>query len=146
MITEETRILQARAGGIPEEMKQARRWVCWAAVPKTRRDGTVQFTKEPRRADEPSRKASSTDPSTWSDFTTAMAAVQDGKATGIGFVLGDGWAGIDIDNSIAGDPPSVTASPKTEDWARLRMVSGSSAVPLASAAATMRSKRLLAMP
>jgi primase-polymerase (primpol)-like protein len=38
-----------------------------------------------------------------------MAAVQDGKATGIGFVLGDGWAGIDIDNSITRDPPRVTA-------------------------------------
>ena len=109
MITEETRILQARASGIPAEMKQARRWVCWAAVPKPRKDGTVQLTKEPRRADQPSRKASSTDPSTWSDFDTALAAVQDGMTTGIGFVLGDGWAGIDIDNAIAGDPPSVTA-------------------------------------
>ena len=109
MLAEGSRILRVRSSGIPEEMKQAQRWVCWAAVPKTRKDGTVQLTKEPRRADEPSRKASSTDPSTWSDFTTAMAAVQDGKATGIGFVLGDGWAGIDFDNAIAGDPPSVTA-------------------------------------
>jgi len=82
MITEETRILQARASGIPEEMKHARRWVCWAAVPKTRRDGTVQLTKEPRRADQPSRKASSTDSSTWAEFDAAMAAVQESRVAG----------------------------------------------------------------
>ena len=82
MITEETRILRAKASGIPEEMKQARRWVCWAAVPKTRKDGTVQFTKEPRRASQPARKASSTDSSAWSDFDTALAAVQDGRVAG----------------------------------------------------------------
>lgn len=81
MITEETRILRAKASGIPEEMKQARRWVFWAAVPKTRKDGTVQFTKEPRQASQPARKASSTDSSAWS-FATAMAAVQDGRVAG----------------------------------------------------------------
>jgi len=82
MLVEGSRILRVRPSGIPAEMKQARRWVCWAAVPKTRRDGTLQFTKVPRRADQPSREASSTDPSNWSDFDTALAAVQDGRVAG----------------------------------------------------------------
>ena len=82
MLVEGSRILRVRPSGIPAEMKQARRWVCWTAVPKTRKDGTVQFTKEPRRADEPSRKASSTDASTWSEFDTAMAAVLESRVAG----------------------------------------------------------------
>jgi hypothetical protein len=42
-------------------------------------------------------RASSTDPATWSAFETAQAAVADGKADGFGFVLGGGYAGVDLD-------------------------------------------------
>lgn len=79
MLVEGSRILRVRPSGIPEEMKQARRWVCWTAVPKTRKDGTVQLTKEPRRADQPARKTSSTDLSTWAEIDAAMAAVLESR-------------------------------------------------------------------
>ena len=41
-------------------------------------------------AERSSTRASSMDAATWADFDTAQAAVEDGKADGVGFVLGDG--------------------------------------------------------
>jgi putative DNA primase/helicase len=108
MLTDEKKILRVKAGLIPEEMKQAPRWVCWAAVEKVRNDGTRHFTKEPRQARDPSRKASSTNPATWSDFQAAMAAYEAGTASGIGFVLGDGWAGVDLDDVLNAEGNGVT--------------------------------------
>jgi primase-polymerase (primpol)-like protein len=43
------------------------------------------------------RQASSTDPSTWGSFDGAIAAYLAGLCDGIGFMLGDGWIGFDID-------------------------------------------------
>ena len=54
-------------------------------------------TKVPYQAECPSTRASSTDATTWSEFDTAHAAVEDGKADGVGFVLGDGYVGVDLD-------------------------------------------------
>ena len=50
-------------------------------------DPTVNATKPPHRADDPSAKASSSDPSTWSSYAAAVATVKAGKADGIGYVL-----------------------------------------------------------
>jgi putative DNA primase/helicase len=69
-------------------MREERRWVVWM---REVRHG--QPTKVPYQAECPSARASSTDPTTWSDFDTALAAVEDGKADEVGFVLGDGYAG-----------------------------------------------------
>ena len=51
-------------------------------------------------AAEPQRHASTKDPSTWSDYATALAAVQAGHADGISYILTeqDSFAAIDIDN------------------------------------------------
>ena len=73
-------------------MREARRWVIWNLEA---RHGHP--TKVPYQAECPSTRASSTDPTTWSDFDTAHAAVEDGKADGVGFVLGDGYVGVDLD-------------------------------------------------
>jgi putative DNA primase/helicase len=100
MLTDLSQLIQLIPKHIPDEMKQARRWMCFKLVPKTRRDGTTEFSKEPRQGENPSRKASSTNPNTWCDFETALATMQSGEVDGLGFALGDGWAGIDIDNSI----------------------------------------------
>ena len=54
-------------------------------------------TKVPYRADAPTQRASVTDGSSWGTFAAAYATVEDGRADGIGFVLGDGVAGVDID-------------------------------------------------
>lgn len=72
---------------IPEELKTIPRWVCCTAdkLPICPRNGDA---------------ASSTDPGTWSDYATAAGAVTRLGCRGIGFVLGDGIAGIDIDHCI----------------------------------------------
>jgi putative DNA primase/helicase len=73
-------------------MREERRWVVWKL--ETRHG---QPTKVPYQAARPSTRASSTDPTTWSDFQTALVTVEDGKVDGCGFVLGGGYAGVDLD-------------------------------------------------
>jgi putative DNA primase/helicase len=103
MITDVRQISRVNPEGIPQAMKEVRRWCCWAAVPKQKADGTVEYTKEPRRGHAPDKRASSTDATTWCDFETAYAHVLTGEMSGVGFVLGDGWAGIDLDDAFLGD-------------------------------------------
>ena len=61
-----------------------------------------------RRCD-PQRHASTKDPSTWSDYATALAAVQAGKADGISYVLteADPFAAIDLDHCRHPDTRSI---------------------------------------
>jgi hypothetical protein len=75
---------------------ERRQWAVWRW---TRRDnGTWQ--KPPFIATQPQRHASTKDSSTWSDYATALAAVQAGHADGISYILTeqDPFAAIDIDN------------------------------------------------
>ena len=67
----------------------------WVGARLEQRDG--RDTKIPYAAVDPSRKASSTDPSTWTTFNVARRAVEIGWFPLIGFVLGDGYVGIDLD-------------------------------------------------
>jgi len=76
----------------PADLQAAPRWV--GARLETR-DGRI--TKVPYIAGDPDRRASSTDPSTWCDFATARAAIETGRLPLVGFVLGDGFVGIDLD-------------------------------------------------
>jgi hypothetical protein len=59
-----------------------------------------KWQKPPFMATQPQRHASTSDPSTWTDYTTALTAVQAGHADGISYVLteNDPFAAIDIDN------------------------------------------------
>lgn len=89
---------------VPAEMKAARRWVC--------RIGKIPINPNTLRG------ANSTDAATWGSYDEAYAAI--GKAAscgnltgdvdGIGFVLGDGWAGIDLDT--VRDPETGIAAPE----------------------------------
>ncbi len=81
--------------GIPAAMKAERRWVTWRYE---RRKET--WTKVPVAR---GRSASSTDPSTWMTFDEAAAEYRAGGRSGIGFVLGDGWAGVDVDKCLTPD-------------------------------------------
>jgi len=80
---------------VPAELQALDRWVCWQ---RESRDG--KGTKVPYRAARPHERASSTDPSTWGPFDMAVAVAETGKAAGLGFVLGDGLVGIDLDNVL----------------------------------------------
>lgn len=72
---------------IPEELKAHPRWVCCT-------DNKLPIDPKTGRA------ADSTDPGTWADYSTAAAAVSPLGCRGVGFVLGDGFSGIDIDHCI----------------------------------------------
>jgi hypothetical protein len=56
--------------------------------------------KPPFMATQPERHASTKDPSTWTDFGTALTAVQAGRADGISYILteADPFAAIDLDH------------------------------------------------
>ena len=81
---------------IPESMKQTRRWVCWAGK-------KVPINPQKLTGADVSNAA------TWGDFSQALSAIGKkctvGKAQdtvgGIGFVLGGGWVGIDLDGGEA---------------------------------------------
>lgn len=71
---------------IPEELKALKQWVC-----------THEDSKIPMKAFE-NEAASSTNPETWSEFSTALEAVESGNYDYCGFVFNDnGLVGIDID-------------------------------------------------
>jgi putative DNA primase/helicase len=112
MLTASSTILPVDARGIPPSLIELSRWVCWQAVPKQRNDGTTELTKQPRRPDRPSAPASSTDAATWGTFDQALTAYEADHASGIGFVLGDGIMGIDLD--AVRDPDTGTLEPAAQ--------------------------------
>lgn len=84
--------LAVKVKGIPDALKADRRWVLWRYVLKGERWSKLPF----QILDSP---AKSNDPSTWTTFDHALNAyLCPGRFDGLGFVLGDGWAGIDLDH------------------------------------------------
>jgi hypothetical protein len=71
----------------------------WAVWRWTQRDNG-SWQKPPFMAAEPQRHASTKDPSTWSDYATALATVQAGHADGISYILtaADPFGAIDLDH------------------------------------------------
>ena len=64
-----------------------------------------KWSKVPKRID--GYNAKSTDPETWTSFEAVREAYDRGGFDGIGFALGDGFVGIDLDD--ARDPESGAA-------------------------------------
>ena len=71
-------------------------WCVWRWTQKA--DGSWQ--KPPFVALQPDRHASTTNPDTWTDYSTALATVQAGRADGISYVLtkDDPFGAIDLDH------------------------------------------------
>ncbi|MGD0951044.1 MAG: hypothetical protein ABR985_01390 [Methanotrichaceae archaeon] len=90
---------------IPSDMKQAAQWVLWRYED---RDG--KRTKVPYQPN--GTKASSTDKSTWNSFEVVKATYEQGSFDGVGFVLGNGFAGVDFDHCR--DP----ATSEIDAWAK----------------------------
>lgn len=84
---------------IPEELRLLPQWICW----RYEDIGAAKPTKVPYDA-KTGRLASVSDPATWSDFQTAVDAIQKGNYSGIGFVFSfsDPFTFIDLD-----DPSSL---------------------------------------
>jgi len=80
---------------IPVEMKNQARWLVWDLEPG--KDG--KETKVPRCA-KTGQKAYVTNPEDWCSFEEAVRAYQEHGYTGIGFALGDGFAGVDLDGCV----------------------------------------------
>ncbi len=76
---------------LPTELAKLGRWLLWRPL---RRGANT--TKVPVQVD--GRPASSTDPGTWTDLETALAALPGvQEAAGPGIALGDGLVGLDLD-------------------------------------------------
>ncbi len=72
---------------IPDELKRVKQWVCW--------DGT-KLPKNPYTGG----NAQSNNPETWSDYETALKAVDKYHFGGIGFMFAPPYFGIDLDHCI----------------------------------------------
>lgn len=79
---------------IPQEMKDLQRWVLWK---KSLKEGKT--TKIPINA-KSGYGAKSNDSSTWVKFEEALSKVEYYNCDGIGFMLGNGYVGVDIDHQI----------------------------------------------
>lgn len=80
---------------IPSELAERRQWVVWRFE---ERDG--KRTKVPMQPGTPARRASSTDPATWSDHAAAVHAAQHGDGIGYVFSVDDPFAGVDLDHCV----------------------------------------------
>jgi hypothetical protein len=79
-----------------------------------------KWQKPPFQARQPDRHASTTDPSTWSDYSTALATVQAGHADGISYILtgDDPFGAIDLDHC------RCTVTNSIDAWAQNFMQAG----------------------
>lgn len=77
---------------VPNELKLLKRWVCFKIE---ERDGEVgKFPINPING----KYARSNDCMTWANFNIALLGCVKYKCNGIGFMLGDGIFGVDLDN------------------------------------------------
>lgn len=84
---------------IPAELIQRRQWVCWRYEVRDGKPTKVPCMPNGNRAD-------STNPGTWSTFDQAVAGFAgDEQMAGIGYVFAadDPYAGVDLDDCMAGD-------------------------------------------
>jgi AAA domain len=91
-------------------------WAVWRWT--QRPDGSWQ--KPPFMATQPDRHASTTDPSTWSDYETALAVVQAGRADGLSYIStpDDLFGAIDLDHCRCLETHSI------DIWAQLFLERG----------------------
>lgn len=75
---------------IPDELKKEKRWCLYRIIPREGKN-----TKLPIMPN--SKPAKSNDKSTWHSYEECMKALSRNIGDGLGFFLGDGYIGIDID-------------------------------------------------
>lgn len=102
---------------IPVDLTRRKQWVCHRFPNK------MPLCPVPQRGKLAPAKAD--DSSTWGYFNEAVRAVKEYGATGIGFELGDGIAGVDIDHCIEDGELSSLAKEIIDDLASYTEVSPS---------------------
>lgn len=105
-----TEDLHNKYSKVPIELKQMRRWVCYR-VEKTE-DG--KLTKRPYNGLS-GQLARVNDSLTWTTFDLAVSGCIKFRMNGLGFILGDGIFGIDLDNhpDVNGEYPMTDEEFKT---------------------------------
>lgn len=107
--------IEEKYKNVPNELKNAKRWCLFALKDKKNNDGVVKKTKIPYNP-MTGKPAKSNDKNTWSSFKIACLGYEKYKEVdyynretetfekipvgGLGFMLGDGYFGVDIDNQI----------------------------------------------
>jgi putative DNA primase/helicase len=87
--------MKPRYHEIPEELRSLSNWVIWKLEKRANKSGVVRETKIPYNA-RSEKHAKSNDPSTWSGFGDAAAALKRGY-NGLGFCLTPPYVGVDLD-------------------------------------------------
>lgn len=82
--------LPVNVEGIPTVLRQERRWTVWRYEWEQKEKRAGRWTKRPQ--------AKTNEPATWLTFEQALSRYRGGGWDGIGFVLGDGYAGADLDH------------------------------------------------
>lgn len=100
-------ILQPVWDAIPSELKAETRWILWQARSKPNSD---KLDKVP--IDKQGYKVNANDSTHWLSLEQAQSLYEQGKTSGVGFVLGDSYAGIDIDDCI---DKSGNITPEAQD-------------------------------
>jgi hypothetical protein len=98
-------VLPLHVEAIPGEMAAEWRWVAWRFEMRGSKPTKVPISPHT------GRHASSTEPADRGTLDDALARMECDRLAGIGFVLGDGWAGVDQDHCV--DPATRTLM----DWA-----------------------------
>jgi hypothetical protein len=95
---------------IPIEMTERNRWVVWKLTPITDAKGKTRLTKCPYAPKDISAGTIDVyEPKNWSSYKDALASKDANKMSGVGYVLGDGLVGIDLDGCIQDGTLSFTA-------------------------------------
>src|SRR5262249_28653369 len=83
----------------PKELTALKQWVCWRLDPDPKGGKDKKIPYCPHNG----KRASPTNPETWTDCATALYAKDKYLYTGIGFVFvkDGGIVGVDIDNCVA---------------------------------------------
>ncbi len=93
---------------IPQELQNLRQWVCWRleADKRTNRDAKVPYSPIT------TRRASPSNPETWSNLDEALACAEKYLYSGIGFMFTAecGIIGIDIDHCLTDGQPNDIAA------------------------------------
>jgi hypothetical protein len=90
-------------GIFPETLRGKPRWVHWKYEERGGKRTKVPYTPGT------SQRARSTDATTWRTFDEARTLLPESGMDGLGFVLGDGTFGIDLDHMLEGGQPTEEA-------------------------------------
>jgi primase-polymerase (primpol)-like protein len=97
---------------VPDGMLIEKRWVCWRPEWRATKDGGGKWTKVPVNP-HTGGNAASNRPQEWGRHREAVAGVKAyaGRGViGIGFVLGGGWVGVDVDHDVEAGVLGPTAA------------------------------------